>query len=410
MKENSMHTTRPSSPRSEDPLWFTGSEQTHRVAQAIAQYGPIARTTLSRLLDLSQGAVSRITSDLLYARVVEEMDRPDDAAHAGKLPETFVDRSRSSQRGRPLTALRLRAGQRSFVGINIHGTDVSVIATDALCRPISPCITAALPSTDPREIAARIGDLVRDTAGRLEPRPVSAGICLGGHVQGHRNVTYAPFLHWDRPLDFASLLEAECGLPCSVFNDLDSLLQYEAWFGDGVGIARFAVLTIGVGVGYSLLDQGRPVDYPDKSYGLAGHILVDPEGPRCYMGHAGCSQCLTTDSLAGEYSSLIGRASTFEEFAAAAQSGNAQARQLVNKLCFRLGVLTATIANLAMVSTILICGESSFLARMNTESIRNGINWFRHSQSSAVNFDIVDFSWELWAKNAAARAIIRYIG
>lgn len=40
----------------------------------------------------------------------------------------------------------------------------------------------------------------------------------------------------------------------------------------------FAVVTIGVGVGYSLAVNGKPVQYPDKSYGLVGHVLIDPEG------------------------------------------------------------------------------------------------------------------------------------
>ena len=55
------------------PQWFSGSEHTHRVAAAIAQYGPIARTTLAQMLGLSQGALSRITSDPIYAGVIEEL-------------------------------------------------------------------------------------------------------------------------------------------------------------------------------------------------------------------------------------------------------------------------------------------------------------------------------------------------
>lgn len=67
------------------PQWFSGSEHTHRVAAAIAQYGPIARTTLAQMLGLSQGALSRITSDLIYAGVIEEL--PAEAGPSGKLPE-----------------------------------------------------------------------------------------------------------------------------------------------------------------------------------------------------------------------------------------------------------------------------------------------------------------------------------
>lgn len=72
------------------PQWFSGSEHTHRVAAAIAQYGPIARTTLAQMLGLSQGALSRITSDLIYAGVIEEL--PAEAGPSGKLPERFTPR------------------------------------------------------------------------------------------------------------------------------------------------------------------------------------------------------------------------------------------------------------------------------------------------------------------------------
>lgn len=85
--------------------------------------------------------------------------------------------------------------------------------------------------------------------------------------------------------------------------------------GPGVGVDMFAVVTIGVGVGYSLAVNGKPVQYPDKSYGLVGHVLIDPEGPRCTSGHIGCSQCLTDDSIAEQYSAIVGRAVSFEDFA-----------------------------------------------------------------------------------------------
>ena len=391
-----------------DIQWFTGSPQTHRVARAIAQYGPVARTTLAQLLGVSQGALSRITSDLIYEGVIEEL--PDDATEQGKLPQGFTPKEPREKRGRPQTNLRLRAGERIFLGVNIHGSEVSIVAVDALCRPVGPCRTLTLESTKPQDVATLIGSAIQDYRRAITPSPVAVGLSFGGHAEDDRYVTYAPFLHWDGRVDAAGAIEQTGGLPTAVFNDLDSLLQYESWFGAGIGVRRFAVVTIGAGVGYSLAEDGMPVDYPDKSYGLAGHILVDPEGPRCYAGHTGCSQCLTNDSLAEEYSALVGHMVTFDQFAADAQQGTAQARQLVNRLCFRLGVLVSTVANFAMPSKVLISGESSYLAKMNRESIRNGINWYRPSQAATVDFEILDFSWESWAKAAAARAIARYIG
>lgn len=105
------------------PHWFEGSEYTHKVAACIMKYGPISRITLAQILGLSQGAVSRITSDLIYAGVIEET--PMAAGHGGKLPKDFLRKSaqksiqkeNTERRGRPQTGLRIIANARTFVGI-----------------------------------------------------------------------------------------------------------------------------------------------------------------------------------------------------------------------------------------------------------------------------------------------------
>ncbi len=390
------------------PQWFTGSEYTHRVARAIAKYGPIARTTLAQMLGVSQGALSRITSDLIYANVIEEL--PANITASGRLPQGFIPKENPDRRGRPQTSLCLRTDQYTFIGANIHGTDVSVQQVDALCQPVGDCITRPLESLKPQDVTEQITAMARECQVSDYPAPASIGLSLGGHVADDRYVTYAPFLHWNGHIDLGGMAYQSLGLPVAVFNDLDSVLLHEGWFGVAAGIKRYAVVTIGVGVGYSLAENGHAVDYPDKSYGLVGHVLVDPEGPRCSSGHIGCSQCLTSASIATEYSDIIGHAASFEEFTNDVLQGKPHANRLAERTCFRLGVLVATIANMAMPSKVLISGEGSFLAQMNIEVIRSGIMHYRHSQTSTVDFEVLSFDWSDWTQAAAARAIARYIG
>mgnify|MGYP000225946389 CR=1 FL=1 len=93
------------------PHWFEGSEYTHKVAACIMKYGPISRITLAQILGLSQGAVSRITSDLIYAGVIEET--PMAAGHGagcrrisyGKIPKKRR-RSRDRKKIRNAAAAR----------------------------------------------------------------------------------------------------------------------------------------------------------------------------------------------------------------------------------------------------------------------------------------------------------------
>lgn len=395
------------------PQWFSGSEHTHRVAAAVAQYGPIARTTLAQMLGLSQGALSRITSDLIYAGVIEEM--PAVSGASGKLPERFTPKESSDRRGRPQTALILCANARTFVGVKVHGTSIVSAAVNAHGEVVSGRHEAPIgedqsPEYVTEAIARLVSACANDVMAAGLPSPTAVGVAVGGHVVDDSTVTFAPFLHWESAVDLGAMVGQATGLPCGVFNDIDSLLVDASWFGPGVGLDMFAVVTIGVGVGYSLAVHGEPVTYPDKSYGLVGHVLVDPEGPRCTSGHIGCSQCLTDDSIAEQYSAIVGRPVTFEDFARDARSRVPQATQLVNRTCFRLGALVATVANIAMPGHVMIAGESAFLAKIGTDSLRDGIRFYRHSQAQPVKFTIMNHDWQLWAKAAASRVIVKHIG
>lgn len=406
------------------PHWFEGSEYTHKVAACIMKYGPISRITLAQILGLSQGAVSRITSDLIYAGVIEET--PMAAGHGGRLPKDFVrknsqkaaqkseQKENTERRGRPQTGLRIVANARTFVGMKINTTHITAVAVNAIGQIVTGCHDLPLDDDSPESVVDVIKQLTMDCADEAVmsglPAPCAVGVSLGGHITDDSVTTFAPFLHWSKPVEFSAMIRKATGLPTGIYNDIDSLAVDACMFGSGVGLNSFAVVTIGIGVGYSLTVNGEPVNNPDKSYGLVGHILVDPDGPRCISGHKGCATCLTDNSIATEYSKIIGRPATFDEFAAAARASKTQATNLVNRTCFRLGTLIATIANLAMPDKIMIAGESSFIAKLGVGDLRNGINMYRHSQAAPVDFEIADHDWSLWSKAAAAQAIRQYVG
>lgn len=406
------------------PHWFEGSEYTHKVAACIMKYGPISRITLAQILGLSQGAVSRITSDLIYAGVIEET--PMAPGQGGRLPKDFVrknsqkaaqksgQKENTERRGRPQTGLRIVANARTFVGMKINTTHITAVAVNAIGQIVTGCHDLPLDDDSPESVVDVIKQLTMDCADEAVmsglPAPCAVGVSLGGHITDDSVTTFAPFLHWSKPVEFSAMIRKATGLPTGIYNDIDSLAVDACLFGSGVGLNSFAVVTIGIGVGYSLTVNGESVNNPDKSYGLVGHILVDPDGPRCISGHKGCATCLTDNSIATEYSKIIGRPATFDEFAAAARASKTQATNLVNRTCFRLGTLIATIANLAMPDKIMIAGESSFIAKLGVGDLRNGINMYRHSQAAPVDFEIAEHDWSLWSKAAAAQAIRQYVG
>lgn len=397
------------------PQWFSGSPYTHQVAADIVQYGPIARTTLAQILDLSQGALSRITGDLLHLNVIEESSDSSDTRQSGRLPFGFSQQhnDNAERRGRPLTALQINANERTFIGINVRGNSALAVAVNARCEPIGEPHTIDFSYVSAEELSTLlvkpIEACVADTKKAGLPEPVLVGVSLGGHVVDNQIVTAAPFLHWNGNAPLAQLLTTKCTIPTILFNDLESAVRHECWFGAGVGVSRFALITIGAGIGYSIAQDGAPLNNSETSYGTATHIIVDPEGPRCYQGHIGCADCLVNDSIAEQYSELIGKTCSFEDFVSDARRGLRQATQLLNRTCFRLGVLIATITNAAMPQKVLIGGESSFLAEMSMELLRKGVESYRHSQAEPVPIEILDDNWINWGRSAASSAIERYI-
>ncbi len=88
----------------------------------------------------------------------------------------------------------------------------------------------------------------------------------------------APFLDWT-DIELGAMLETATGLPVVIDNDLTAFTEYERWFGAGRNADRFAVITLGAGVGYGLVAGGEVVADDDAGIGLVGHWPLDPFGP-----------------------------------------------------------------------------------------------------------------------------------
>ena len=145
------------------------------------------------------------------------------------------------------------------------------------------------------------------------PSVTALGVGLGGLVEGYTVVRRAPFLDWtDVPL--GPMLAHATGLPTVIENDVVALTEAEHWFGSGRGLDRFAVLTVGAGVGYGAVVNGGTVLSPDSGIGLVGHWPLDESGPLCPQGHPGCAQAmLATPGIVGAMSSVLGRSVDYDE-------------------------------------------------------------------------------------------------
>jgi predicted NBD/HSP70 family sugar kinase len=370
--------------------WTPDSGATRAVALEVLINGPISRSEIARRLELSPGSLTRLSTPLIDAGIlVEAEERADGRA------------------GRPSRPLDIDPDSRRFLGAKLAGDRLVVALTDFRAGVLASEVVP-LPDHDvPAVVAAIVAAAER--LGAEQPGLTGIGVGVGALVDGEGGVRSAPFLGWeDVPL--AELVTRATGVPTVVENDLVAFTEYEHWFGAARTLERFAVVTLGAGIGYGLVVHDRIVLDDDSGMGLVGHWPVDPFGPVCVAGHRGCARSvLTTDAVVAAASAALGRDLDYDEVMRLAVLGDPGARRVVDDAARGLGRLVAAIANLAMPELVVLGGEGVQLAHIGADALREGIAADRDPRAAEVPLFMTSGDDTEWCRGAAVIAIQEYV-
>jgi predicted NBD/HSP70 family sugar kinase len=369
--------------------WLPLSAGERSVAIEVLVHGPLSRTELARRLDLSAGSLTRLTKPLIESGLLIEVPE------AGTPAEV--------RQGRPSQPLDVVAESRSFIGFKItedmvYGV-VTTLRSEIVARHDRP-----LASHDPTEVADLLAEMASELA-RAYPRLAGIGIGVGGFVQERAVVGESPFLHW-RDVPLGELVEERTGLPVVVENDVAALVEAETWFGAGRGLDRFAVLTIGAGIGYGLVLGGRRVPYAEEDRGFGRHWIIDPNGPLTPDGNRGSAvSLLTIPNIRYQVQAATGRDHTYEEILALAAAGDPMPARVIDEAGRALGVLVAQIANFAMPQKIMLAGEGVGLMDVAGRTVEDTIRSHRHPLATPIDLETRVSDFHDWARGAAVLAI-----
>ncbi len=372
------------------PPWVPEAGASRSVALEVLLHGPISRTEIARRLGLSAGSLTRLSTPLLEAGLlVEAGERGDGRA------------------GRPSRLLDVVPASRHFIGMKLMGDQVLGALTD-LRADVITSRSARFDNQEPAHVVAVIAGIAADLASQV-PSVTALGIGVGGLLDASGRVISAPFLEWaDVPLE--TLVESATGIPTVVCNDLVAFTAYEHWFGAGRDLERFAVLTLGAGVGYGLVANGAVVTSPDAGIGLVGHWPLDPFGPVCPAGHRGCARSILTQSaIVSGVSSALGRTVDYDEALALADHGEPAARRIVDDAGRGLGRLIAAVANLTMPQIVVLGGEGVRLVEVARLAIDEGISSDRDPRARLVPIVTTTGDNTEWCRGAAAIAIQTHV-
>ncbi|MFI6319280.1 ROK family protein [Nonomuraea sp. NPDC050556] len=358
--------------------------------------GPISRVEVARRTGLSSAAVTKAARPFIEAGYLEEL--------------AATERSGPGA-GRPASPLVIRPDREFFAGIKITSDELIGVVTDLRAQVLA---SAHAPLTDltPDGVVSALAGLVARllaTDPAYAERCRSLGLAVSGDVDRAGGVVrYSPFLGW-RQVDLAALAGRATGLAVTVENDVKALTVAEQWFGEGIGAASFALVTVGVGIGCGLVVNDRVVA---GAYGVAGeigHIPVNGDGPACHCGGRGCVEAIagTAPLLEAARAATGDPALTFEAAVAAAHAGDERVREVFAAAGHSIGLAMAAMANLVGPERIVVTGDESGLASypLFEEQIRSAFDGQAFGAAAECRLILRPRPFEQWARGAASVSI-----
>jgi predicted NBD/HSP70 family sugar kinase len=328
------------------------------VAQTVLRLGSPARAEIVRATGLSATSLTKITAQLMAARLLVER-----VAVAG------------GDAGRPRVPVALDASYHRFLGIHIGlrrttGGLLDLAGNVVLERVVTHKRTsqAAILAE-----ARALCDELTELAGG-DDRVLGAGIATGGQVDPTTGtVLHQPILGW-RDVRLGESLGPR---PYPVFTDssVRALALAESYLGVAQGASSAVFLFVGNIVGAGLLVDGALRRGRDFAAGTIDHLPVgapSTTGPSCACGRTDCLGALGTDVAVlarARSEGLVAPAASFETLVRRSRDGLEPATRLLRERAAYAGVAAATLLDL-LDPDVLVLGGGLLQAPEHLDALR----------------------------------------
>lgn len=254
---------------------------------------------------------------------------------------------------------------KRFVGIDVGGTRIKAGLVNALHRIEAEEVLWLTPEDKSEEgLLAKLAEVVTRVVGPHGRSVVVVGVGVAGFISQRQGmVVRSPnFPSFDRFL-LKQRLEPLVHQHVVMDNDANCVIAGEYLQGALAGHHDAAGLTLGTGVGGGLILHGGLWRGHSGMAGELGHIMVDPNGPKCGCGNHGCLEMYPSkvglremcrqkpvDGVDTEAEDLP------HKLAQAAEAGDATAKAHFRLAGQMLGRGVAMLVNALDLQTVLLAG------------------------------------------------------
>ncbi|MBN9101994.1 MAG: ROK family protein [Pseudonocardia sp.] len=248
------------------------------------------------------------------------------------------------------------------IGLDIGGTKIAGAVVDGTGAVLTEITEPTPEESDAGSVTAVLVDMI----GRLRAahEVVTIGVGAAGIVEWPVGTTlWAPNNAY-RDWPVREHLEKITDLPVVVDNDANVAALAEARLGE-----PYPKVTVGTGIGGGLVMNGEIYRGPTGRGAELGHIILNPDGPRCGCGNHGCFEAYASgtaltrmgrDAADDDPDGLIARLGagdvTGRTVVEAVEQGDETAKALFARLGRWLGVGIASLANIFEVDAVVVGG------------------------------------------------------
>lgn len=290
------------------------------------------------------------------------------------------------------------------VGVDLGGTTFAVgLVTregELVARQEYPTPRSAEEPAALHAAIAAVQGVLEAAAVKLD-RVVGVGVGIPGPVDPEAGVIrQCPNLHELDGVSVVEMMSRALGVPVHVGNDAYCATLAELRYGAGRDVANLVMLTLGTGVGGGIALDNVVRRGPRQIMGEIGHLIIEPEGPRCGCGGHGCLEALVgRDGMVAAAVRLLeqGRPSSLAEMAGrrherlspkliseAAQAGDEVALEVMQRTGYYVGLALCDCIVLCDPDLILIGGGIAAAGELLFEPIRRTVR----ERSPISGFDV----------------------
>jgi predicted NBD/HSP70 family sugar kinase len=365
------------------------------VIDALLQHGKMSRSNLAETTGLSRSAITEVTQGLLDSGLLEELP----VVHAGE------------RRGRPSVLLAFSTTHGYFLGGNVTDRASLLVMTNLRGEIVGECPTPV--TQQPAETAAAmrkgVAQLLR-TTGVAKARVLGAGIAVTGIVdQESGTCRYSAALNW-RDVPIGALIQRATGIRTHIDNDANAVAIGQKLFGIGREVKHYSSLILGRNIGCAHFINNRLYRGHDGGAGEIGHITLDPQGPLCRCGRAGCLDMFAGGAALLSAAEAVGLAvKSVRELEVFAASGSTEAIALLRRGGQALGLAVASLVQINNPEAVLFADVEGFgngLFRTTTrQTIENNI--LPRFLATQLVFESID--QRFLSRSAASMALQEYL-